>query len=337
MKTKQNKMDKENLRQVIIDFPKQFKEGFELAKNIKIKGNFSSVVVSGMGGSALPTEVVKLYLDETASYKKDFGLSANRTYSLPITRDKKCLHIVSSFSGNTEETLSSLNEIIKKKLPVIGISHGGKLIEICKKNNIPYIELPFVSQPRYATGYFFAAFLKILSNADLIKLDEKKIISETESLKKKTLILENKGKSIAKKLCGKTPIIYVSDKFKAIAMIWKIKINENAKTPAFFNVYPELNHNEMVGFTLPQGKFHILTLMNKFEHFQVLKRMKITARLYKQKDIDTTFMEMDTANTFKTIFSTLLLGDWISYYLAIEYKQDPTPVKMVEHLKKMLA
>jgi glucose/mannose-6-phosphate isomerase len=112
----QNKIDKENLRQVIIDFPKQFKEGFELAKNIKIKGNFSSVIVSGMGGSALPTEVVKLYLDETASYKKKFSLLANRTYSLPKKSDKNCLCIISSFSGNTEETISSLSEAIKKKV-----------------------------------------------------------------------------------------------------------------------------------------------------------------------------------------------------------------------------
>lgn len=334
--TKQNPIDKENLRQVIIDFPKQFKEGFELAKNIKVRGDFSSVIVSGMGGSALPTEVIKLYLDENDSQKKDFNLFANRTYALPKNSGKNCLHIVSSFSGNTEETLSSLQEIIKKKLPVIGIAYGGKLIEICKKNNIPYIELPFVSQPRYATGYFFSTTLKILANARLIKLDEQKIIREAENLKKEILKSESKGKSLAQKLVGKTPIIYSSDKMRAVAMIWKIKINENAKTPAFYNVYPELSHNEMVGFTLPQSKFHILTLMNKSDHPQIQKRMKITTKLYKQKGIDTSLIEIDNSSVFNSVFQSLILGDWISYYLALAYKQDPTPVRMVEDLKKML-
>ena len=147
---------------------------------------------------------------------------------------------------------------------------------------------------------------------------------------------ENQGKKIAQKLIGKTPIIYAADKLRAIAMVWKIKINENAKTPAFYNVFPELNHNEMVGFTLPQGKFHILTLLDKNDHPQVIKRMKITAKLYAQKGIETTLIEINKQDIFSLIFQTLLLGDWISYYLALAYKQDPTPVKMVEDLKKML-
>ena len=117
----------------------------------------------------------------------------------------------------------------------------------------------------------------------------------------------------------------------------EIKINENAKTPAFYNFFPELNHNEMVGYTLPQGKFHIITLLDKEDHPQNIKRMRATAKLLKNKGIDTTIIEMQDSNIFNTIFTTLLLGDWTSYYLALEYKQDPTPVDMVEELKKQLA
>jgi glucose/mannose-6-phosphate isomerase len=119
-------------------------------------------------------------------------------------------------------------------------------------------------------------------------------------------------------------------------MIWKIKINENAKTPAFWNFYPELNHNEMVGFALPQGKFHIVTLLDKNDHPQDIKRMKITAKLMKKKGIDTTLIELEDKDIFNTIFSALTLGDWVSYYLALEYGQDPTTVDMVEDLKKLL-
>jgi glucose/mannose-6-phosphate isomerase len=333
---KTSNIDKENLRQVILDSHAQFKTGFDLAENIKIKGDFSAICVSGMGGSALPTDTVRLYLDETGSAKKYFEILINRTYIIPKRSYKNCLHIVCSFSGNTEESLTSLKEIMDKKLPVIGIAHGGKLIETCKKHKIPCIELPFVSQPRYATGLFFSALLKILSNSGLIKLDEKDILAKAQKLGKTALVLENQGKSLAKKITGKTPIIYSADKFRPVAMIWKIKINENAKTPAFYNVYPELNHNEMVGWTLPQGKFHVITLADKNDHPRVLRRMRITKDLLKEKGIETTIVEMESGNIFSTMFSALLLCDWTSYYLALAYKQDPTPVKMVEDLKKML-
>jgi glucose/mannose-6-phosphate isomerase len=331
-----NPLDKENLRQVILDSSAQFQAGFNLAKDIKVPGKFSAICISGMGGSALPVDVADLYLRATNIANKKFEIILNRNYVLPPQTFQNCLHFVFSFSGNTEESLSALQEIIRKKLPVVGIAHGGKLIEICRKHNLPFVELPFVSQPRYATGLFFSALLKILASSGFITLNESDILEKAKHLKKVTAKLESKGRSLARKLVGKTPLIYASDKFKALAMIWKIKINENAKTPAFYNVYPELSHNEMVGFTLPQGKFHVLTLLHAQDHPQIQKRMRLTAKLYKRSGIDTTLLEMETANIFASIFHTLALGDWISYYLALTYKQDPTPVKMVEDLKKML-
>lgn len=148
--------------------------------------------------------------------------------------------------------------------------------------------------------------------------------------------LEKRGKIIAKKLQGETPVVYSTDKYKAVAMVWKIKINENSKTPCFYNCYPELNHNEMVGYTLPQAKFHIIALIDPRENSQITKRILITAKLLKAKKIDTTLFELNGANNFEKMFDALLLGDWISYYLALNYKQDPTPVAMVENFKKML-
>ena len=148
--------------------------------------------------------------------------------------------------------------------------------------------------------------------------------------------LETPGKNLARKLIGKTPIIHTTDKYKSIALVWKIKINENAKTPCYWNFYPELNHNEMVGYTLPQGKFHIVTLLDPADNPKILKRMKITAPLLKARGIETTFFEMSGTDLFTKMFGTLLFGDWVSYYLALNYGQDPTPVDMVEDLKKAL-
>jgi glucose/mannose-6-phosphate isomerase len=337
---KTNPIDKENLKQIIIDSPNQFETGFELAKDIKITGNFKSIEVSGMGGSALPANILRIYLNELylKNPKKNQPLAVfqNRFYSLPHEAYNDCLNIFASYSGNTEETISSLKEAIKHKLPSIGIATGGKLLELCKKNNIPCIVLPSGIQPRYATGYFFSTILRVLSNSGLIEDKSKELIALSQKLNSSLPALEKEGKKIAKKIAGKTPVIYSSPKYKSLAMIWKIKINENAKTPAFWNFYPELNHNEMVGFTLPQGKFHIITLLDKNDHPQNIKRMQITAKLFKKKGIDTSIVEMENGNVFNAIFSNLVLGDWVSYHLAMEYGQDPTPVDMVEDLKKAL-
>jgi len=339
---KTNKIDKENLRQVIIDAPKQFSEGFQLAKNVKLKRQkITAVCVSGMGGSSFPADLLRTYVDylyeSNPKNNQPLEIIQNRSYTLPKRTLKHCLHIFASYSGNTEETISALKEAVALKLPAVGLMHGGKLQELCVKNNIPHVVLPEVSQPRYASGYFFATSLQILNNFGLIEDKSGEISRLAKKLEEMVLALETPCKALAKKLVGKTPIIHATDRYKSVALVCKIKINENAKTPCFWNFYPELNHNEMLGYTLPQAKFHVITLVDPTDNPRIIKRMKITAPLLKAKSIETTFFEMPGSEIFTKIFGTLLFIDWVSYYLALNYGQDPTPVDMVEDLKKALA
>lgn len=341
MKTQKN-IDKDNLRQVILGLPKQFNIGFALAKSIKCGTNFKSICISGMGGSSFPSDILETYITylrkKDALKNKSLRIIKNRGYQLPTEAYENCLNLFISYSGNTEETIESLNEGIKNNLPSIGIANGGKLIEICKAKKIPFIIIPNISQPRYALGYFFSVLLQILKNCKLIEESfSEEIVNSIKKLNAITIQLEKTGKKIARKLIGKTPLIYTSEKFQSVARIWKIKINENSKTPCFYNYYPELNHNEMVGFTLPQGKFHIITLVDNNDHPQIIKRMKNTANILLKKKIKTELINIpENSNVFLSIFSSLALGDWVSYYLALNYKQDPTPVQMVEDFKKML-
>lgn len=323
-------IDKSDLRQSIIDSPAQLGAGLEIAKDIKVEGDFKFLVISGMGGSALPAEILRNYLTEN-----DLEIINNRTYNIPERYLKNTLHFISSFSGNTEETISCLEEAIQNNLKMVVFANGGKLADMAKENNIPLVELPDCIQPRYATGYFVSSMIKVISNSGLTENKDSAILGIQEYLPAKITSFEEKGHALAKKLVGKTPVIYSTDKFKSIAMILKIKINENAKTPAFWNVYPELNHNEMVGWTLPQGKFHILTFLDE-THPQIKKRMETTANLLKEKGIETDFIEIETEDILTSIFSAIIMIDWISYYLAIEYGQDPTPVDMVEKFKTLL-
>jgi glucose/mannose-6-phosphate isomerase len=157
-----------------------------------------------------------------------------------------------------------------------------------------------------------------------------------ESLKAKLAEYETMGQALAKKLIGTTPVIYSTVRYKSVAMIWKIKINENAKTPAFWNFFPELNHNEMVGFTLPQAKFTVVMLRDSDDHPKNKKRFEVTAGLLQEKGVAVEIVEMPGETVFEKMFGSILIADFTSYYLALEYGQDPTPVNMVEQLKKML-
>lgn len=334
-----NTKDPSNFRQFILDTPSQFKTGVDLAKNAKVEGKFNSVTVSGMGGSALPVNLLQAYIN--SSETKPLNIFINRYYSLPPqAKSPNSLNFISSYSGTTEEVISALEEVHSLGLPFVGFSSGGNIEELSKKYGMPHVKLPIPYpnyQPRMGTGYFFGAMYQALVNQGLIQDSAKQLISQAEKFHDLMTAYEEKGKALAQKLKGKTPIIYSSSNFSSTAMVWKIKLNENAKTPAFYNFFPELNHNEMVGFTNPQAKFIIIMLKDKADNPRNLKRYEVTAKLLVDKGIESEIIEMDGEDVFSKMFLSITYADWVSYYLALEYGQDPTPVAMVEELKKILA
>lgn len=337
------KIDISNFRQFILDVPSQFKVGIDLAKNLKIKKNFTSVTISGMGGSALWANLLRAYCNSIFKTHPDYNpvpIFINRYYSLPPEAYDDSLNLIASYSGNTEETISSLEEAQSLNLNWIGISSGGKIEDLCKKYNASHIKLPMPYpnyQPRMGTGYFFGAMIQLLIDQNLIPNVTNELLLLAAKLNEDMKDMEKRGKELARKLVGKTPVVYSSPKYKPVAMVWKIKTNENAKTPCFWNFFPEANHNEMVGFTNPQGKFFIVMLKDPEDNKRNKKRYETTAKLIAEKGVESEIIDMEGNNIFSKMFSTLCLADWTSYYLALLYNQDPTPVDMVEKLKAILA
>ncbi|MDP1538546.1 MAG: bifunctional phosphoglucose/phosphomannose isomerase [bacterium] len=319
------------MKKIILDFPKQFKIGLEIAKNIRIKDKFDKVLICGMGGSALPGDILEMWLEDK---KINIGLDIHRNYGLPYQIDKKYLIICISYSGNTEETISSFMEARKKKIKTIAITSGGELLELCQRHEVPFAKIPQGYQPRMALGFQFSALIKILVNSGIIKNNLENVLALEKNLK--PLKLESQAKIIAKKIINKIPIVYTSDKFRKLARIWKIKFNESAKLPAFYNYFPELNHNEMTGFVNLQTKFYVIFLRDSAENTKILKRMKLTAEILKQKMIDSSFIDLSGKEILYKIFSNILLSDWVSYYLALKYKVDPLSVNLQEEFKKKL-
>lgn len=335
-----NNIDKNNMRQVILDFPKQFRVGLEAAKRAKISKvqyPISNIIICGMGGSALPGDILKMVNDDLTLTK--LPILIHRNYGLPTSANRNSLIVCISYSGNTEETISAFKEARKEKIVVATIASGGKLIEFSKKYKIPFSQIPSGIQPRAALGYQFSALFETLSSFKLVKNLDEKILQLEKILKPEEL--ESRGRTLAKTLKGKIPLIYASQKNQYLARIWKIKFNENSKIPAFYNFFPELNHNEMTGIGECKNQnlrklFKIIILSDKKDHPQILKRMKILTQIFKEKDIETLFVEIRGRTIFEKIFRSILIADWASYWLAIFQGIDPTPVQLVEEFKKRM-
>lgn len=328
------KTDKSNMRGVILSFPKQFSIGLERGKDVKVIGDFNQIIFCGMGGSALPAAILKMLRN---FYEWPIAIKIHRSYGLPARVSPRALVFVVSYSGNTEEAISSYEIGKKRNLNTIVITTGGRLAELCKKNKTPWVKIPSKEkiQPRQSVGYQFSAITKVLSNSNIIKDLDEEIAEIDKKLKSKTL--EKQGKELAQKIKDRIPVIYASDKFKELAQIWKINFNENPKSPAFWNYFPEVNHNEMEGMSHTAHPFYILILKDDNDNSRIKKRMDVTAKLLKEKGLKVDIIKLPKdKNLLIKIFSNYILSQWTSYYLALEYKTDPSPVKTVEEFKKML-
>ncbi len=321
------------MKQAIENFNKQFEFNpvIENAGNLK---PFNKFIVGGMGGSHLGADLLKVW-------RPELDMIIHTDYGLPEISEEELqsrLYIASSYSGNTEEVIEGLTQALAKGMSVLTISIGGKLLEIAKTKSLPYIQIPDTKiQPRSATGFSFIALLKAMGQESA--LQDASSLSKTLDPKK----YEDEGKTLAKTLNGYVPVIYTSARNSAIAYNWKIKFNETGKIPAFYNALPELNHNEMTGFDVKEKSrplsenFHFILLEDETDHPQIQKRMQILKKLYGDRGFKVETIQLSGGNIFLKIFSSLTLGDWASYYTAIEYGLDPEPVPMVEEFKKLIS
>ncbi len=330
-------MINEKYYQDVKDFPNQFAKGLEIAKKVELNKfadkEWDRVVVCGMGGSSLYVELINDFLDSEEGDSK-LRLEANRNYNLPKNADGKTLFIVASYSGNTEETLSCLDQIQRKGWNCVAFSSGGKLLDRVRISGIPYFVIPTGRQPRLATGYFISGILKILERLSLIESKDELLTSAAENLESN--LVEEEAKALAKRLVEKVPIIYSTDNNSSISRIAKIKFNENSKVQCFHNHFPELNHNEMEGFTKMVMEAYFIIFKSKFTNIQNLKRIEIFSRLISDKSWPVRIIEMLGKNNFEEILNAYYFIDHVTYYLAEEYGTDPEEVKMVEEFKLSL-
>jgi len=327
-------IDKENLYAVIKNIPNQFASAFDDVK-IAFELRPEKIIFCGVGGSALPVNLLKTFL--TASRVPfTIPLKIHRDYSLPQIVDSEWCGFFISYSGNTEETLDALAEAERRGLKeIIIMAHGGRLKEIAAEKNYKFIEIPDYSQPRMAYGYIFGAILKMFSNSEILTVNFNDMLADAEKINLYLPLFEKKAEDLATQLKNKIGLIYASNTWKYLAMIWKINFNENAKHPCFWNAFPEMNHNEIVGFTQQSNQFKAIILSDTADYSQTKKRMSVFAEQFKDS-LNPEIIEMPNESVFYKMLYCLSLGCWTSYHLALLNNIDPTPVDTVEQFKKSL-
>jgi len=340
-------VDTENMLDVLVNFHNQIKDAVEIAGAIDVssvnKEGIKNIVINGLGGSAIGGDLVRSY----TSNEIKIPVYINRNYFLPSFVDSNTLIIISSYSGNTEETVSAYNDAIKKSCKIICISSDGTVEKIAGKNQHLLVKIPSGLQPRCALGYSFFTLLITLFKLGLIK-DKTEDISEVITLleKKSKVYIKHESENnvaikIAKSLKGNLPIIYSSvDILDVVNLRWRGQISENAKILAYGNLYPEMNHNELVGWKLNNDILKntvVIFLKDEDDYEKIKLRMEITTEIMEKYATEIINLNGEGTCRLARIFDLIYLGDWVSYYLAIINKINPTPVEAINYLKNKLA
>ena len=316
--------------------PTHFSLGWDAASPLMTKAtDAKGVVICGMGGSAFPGDILRAGFGDIAP-----PIEVSRDYRAPRYHNRT-LYIVSSFSGNTEETLSTLQDLIHAQQNVYVVTSGGRLGALASKHGLPLVILDKPSptfQPRAASGMFVSAFAHILVKSGL--LDGSTAFSRLMSCASavsEAAAFEEAGSCFARRLVEKTPVFYATGVFvDAIAQVSKIKFNENSKIPSFFGAIPELNHNEMVGYTQRYEGFLPVIFRDPNGSPRMLKRVNITAATLRKFGVSVHIIDLEGSTDLEKAYRALLVMDYASIALASHFGIDPNPVAMVEDFKAEL-
>ncbi len=342
-------LDPEGMYSAIYDFPEQMEaaraigEAWEVDKDEFV--DVKNIVLAGMGGSAIGGDLLGSYLQN----KLQIPFHVCRSYELPEYVDDESLVIISSYSGNTEETLAMFADALERSAMVACVTTGGKVGEIAAEEGIVCVKIPAGLQPRAALAYSMIPLLALFEKLGFIK-DVSPDLSETilhlkdtrKQLAREEALAGNPAKALANAFDGKQPLIYSSaGLLSPVTVRWRGQISENGKSLAFSNTFPEMNHNELVGWShsaeAQKDNLAVVLLRDEDDHARIKLRMDIFAKLLTDKSVTVKDVASAGGNRLTRLFHLVQLGDFVSYYLSVLNGVDPTPVEAIENLKLELA
>ncbi len=338
------RIDKSGMLAFCVDADKHYKKAAEIAEKTTVDyPKPKTVIVAGMGGSAIGGEFLKdLTLDKLKT-----PVEVCRDYSLPAYADKETLTFVVSYSGETEETLNVLLDALKRKCMIVSISSNGNLLNFAEKLKLPSIRVPAGMPPRASLPYLFTPMLMILEKIGLAPNVKAEFSEATAVLRDvcrenapQKPLKENFSKTLASKVNGTVPVIYGFGFYRSVAQRFKQQFNENSKIPAKWETFPELNHNEIVGWEKAEKlakQFSIIIIRDENETPEIRCRIEATKELLNGKVAGIYEIWSKGKGKIAKMLTATLVGDFTSIYLAILRSVDPTPVKTISMLKEKIA
>lgn len=339
-------VDRSDMFTLLRNFPGQVREALAIGANADLRMRTSgirNIVLCGVGGSAIAGDLLHSYLANELAVP----FVVNRHYSLPEFVGPGTLLIVSSYSGNTEETIAAHRDGVRRNARLLCVSSNGVIEHLARRRHSPFIKIPGGLPPRAALGYSFFPLLIALVRLGLVK-NRKKDITETLTLLDEQAQrcatpdpATNPALALAQKMHHRIPVCYSStERFDAVNTRWRGQIAENAKALAFGHVLPEMNHNELAGWKVLENEMRemvVVFLRDKDDHKRVQMRMALTREIINRYTEHVIDVWSEGRSTLTRMFSLIQLGDWVSYYLAILHGEDPTPVTVIDSLKQSLA
>ena len=336
--------ESENMWELLKEFPDQWAKAMELTESLSLMvdaGKIKNICLIGMGGSAIGGDLIRAYMYKTCPHP----IQLIRHYDIPHWVNERTLCIACSFSGNTEETLSAVKQAQEQGAQIIAVTSGGNLMVRAARDDFDYIKIPGGMPPRAALGYNFIPLFRIFQYLGYIA-ETREVLSETaEYLKRQGELFantaDNEALSLAEDLTNTLPIIY-SDAamMEPVNLRWRGQFEENAKTLAYGNSLPEMNHNEIVGWEQIihlTGRLSVIILRDRDDHPKVRQRMRIVEELIEDQVSSIKVLTTRGESRLTRMFSLIQLADWTSFYLAMVNDVDPTPIAKIDLLKRKLA
>lgn len=324
------------MKDLIQRFPAQLKEAVEIAAKAKLsplKTPINKIVICGLGGSGIGGTIAKEILFDEAT----LPVEVLKSYSLPSYIDEATLVICSSYSGNTEETLECYSLAQKQKAKIVCITSGGKILEMAKKDGNDFIVVPGGMPPRSCLGYSLTQLFHVFSHYELAP---QKTVSIGEAAKKLTIeqvAIMQEAHHIAKKIHNKLPVIYSTALHEGIAIRLRQQLNENAKILCWHHVVPEMNHNELVGWSHPYTDVAVILFKDKDENPRNKLRMDFCKKVFDKYAAEIIEIPSKGENAVEKALYWIHLGDWVSMFLSEIRNVDAMDIKVIDSLKQELA
>lgn len=328
------------MKKLIEGFTRQLSDALKIGQAVDLvrQGtDIRNILISGMGASGIGANLV----DSLTFGRIPIPVTVCKGYNIPQFVSPHTLFIACSFSGSAEETMAAVQKAMLKRAHIICITSGGRLLELAKEYNFYYIQLPKCESPRAGIGYMMVSLLYALYHTNLIGAA---FIKETENaieyLDRGEKAIQSEAELIAKKLKGKLPFIYCDGRLEAMATRFQQQLNENAKQIAHINTFPEMNHNEILGWRFPENILHqaqVIYLYSDHDHERVEKRLEICRDIFEKKSTPIIDIVAEGASLLEQYYYLIHLTDWISFFLAKENDIDPDADEPIAYLKGELA